>query len=162
MPPDVMYQIEVAKDITQLEQLLQCEQVAEKVTQAFELGQTVFYACFDGIAIGLACVGFNNFHPHWARPFVYVDDAHRRRGVGSTLYRRLLLEPLSNNVIGFQFGTDIQNTGLKAFVESLGFKKVLNCYSIVFDCVQIPKPDYSLLEKNGLYLCDFEQAASLS
>ncbi|WP_421849335.1 YbaK/EbsC family protein [Marinomonas sp.] len=32
---DVMYQIEVAKDITQLEQLLQCEQVAEKVKRHF-------------------------------------------------------------------------------------------------------------------------------
>lgn len=159
---DVMYQIEVAKDIEQIERLLQCEQVAEKVTQAFELGQTVFYACFDGVAIGLAYIGFNNFHPLWARPFVYVDDAYCRRGVGSMLYRRLLLEPLPNNVLGFQFGTDVQNTGLKAFVESLGFQKVLDCYSVVFDCTQIPKPDYSLLEQNGLYLCDFEQAATLS
>ncbi|SBS26097.1 Acetyltransferase (GNAT) family protein [Marinomonas spartinae] len=160
--PDIICQIDVARDIAQIERLLECESVEKKIREAFELGQTVFYACFDSIAIGLACVGFNNFHPHWARPFVYVDDAQRRKGVGSMLYRRLIVEPLPNNVLGFQFGADVQNTGLRAFIESVGFKRRLDCYSMVFDCDQMQQPDYSVLEENGFYLCDFEKALELS
>ncbi|SBS32537.1 Acetyltransferase (GNAT) family protein [Marinomonas spartinae] len=159
---NLMCQIEVAKDIAQVERLLECESVEKKIREAFELGQTIFYACFDEVPIGLAWVSFNNFHPYWARPFVYVADAQRRKGIGSMLYRRLLVEPLPNNVLGFQFGADVQNTGLRAFIESVGFKRRLDCYSMVFDCDQMQQPDYSVLEENGFYLCDFEKALELS
>ncbi|MCB1023388.1 MAG: N-acetyltransferase [Acidobacteria bacterium] len=101
----------------------------EKVTKAFPF----LVAEADGEILGYAYATqfkLRNAYEHSAEVSIYVKNAAKQRGVGSSLYKTLFEELYETHIHAIVAGISLPNDASVKFHEKLGFKKVAHFQEI--------------------------------